>query len=101
MTAARLSRSMAGSRAVRSLSSARGRVSMRARSSPTTRGSRACPSRAASCAQSTAPVVVLTGTGTPAHVLAASDALAELLPRASRRHDGDLVAAVRELAAPV
>jgi pimeloyl-ACP methyl ester carboxylesterase len=45
----------------------------------------------------TAPVVVLSGPRTPAHVVAASDALAELLPAASRREDGDLVAAARML----
>jgi pimeloyl-ACP methyl ester carboxylesterase len=47
-----------------------------------------------------APIVVLSGPRTPSHVVAASDALAALLPRASRRHDGDLVAAARELMRP-
>ena len=48
-----------------------------------------------------APVVVLSGPRTPPHVVAASDALAELLPRASRRDDGDLAGAVREISAAV
>jgi len=46
-----------------------------------------------------APVVVLTGPATPPHVLAASDALAALLPAATRRADGDLAGAVGELLA--
>ena len=36
------------------------------------------------------PAVVLTTLGAPAHVVAAADALAALLPRAQREHDGDL-----------
>jgi pimeloyl-ACP methyl ester carboxylesterase len=43
------------------------------------------------------PAVVLTGPGSPAHVLAAADALAALLPEATRATDGDLAAAVRTL----
>jgi pimeloyl-ACP methyl ester carboxylesterase len=43
------------------------------------------------------PVVVLTGARTPEHLTAASDALAELLPSAERRTDGDVVAAVAAL----
>jgi pimeloyl-ACP methyl ester carboxylesterase len=45
------------------------------------------------------PAVVLTGPGTPAHVVAAADALAGLLPAARRADDGDLVAAARMLLA--
>ena len=45
------------------------------------------------------PAVVLTGPGTPAHVVAAADALAALLPAARRADDGDLVAAARTLLA--
>jgi pimeloyl-ACP methyl ester carboxylesterase len=45
------------------------------------------------------PAVVLTGPGTPAHVVAAADALAALLPAARRADDGDLVAAARSLLA--
>jgi pimeloyl-ACP methyl ester carboxylesterase len=45
----------------------------------------------------TAPAVVLTGPDSPAHVVAAADALAELLPAASRARDGDVAAAVRRL----
>ena len=44
-----------------------------------------------------APIVVLSGPATPPHVLAASDALAALLPAAARRTDGDLAGAVSEL----
>ena len=44
-----------------------------------------------------APVVVLTGPGSPPHVVAAADALDELLPAATRAYDGDPVAAVRAL----
>ena len=45
------------------------------------------------------PAVVLTGPGTPAHVVAAADALAALMPAARRADDGDLVAAARTLLA--
>ena len=45
------------------------------------------------------PAVVLTGPGTPAHVVAAADALAALLPAARRADDGDLAAAARTLLA--
>jgi pimeloyl-ACP methyl ester carboxylesterase len=41
-----------------------------------------------------APAVVLTGPSSPPHVVAAADALAALLPEATRATDGDLVAAV-------
>jgi pimeloyl-ACP methyl ester carboxylesterase len=44
------------------------------------------------------PACVLTGPRTPAHVLAAADALAALLPDVRRRADGDVVGAVRALA---
>jgi hypothetical protein len=40
---------------------------------------------------------VLTGPSSPPHVVAAADALAALLPEASRATDGDLAAAVRAL----
>ena len=40
------------------------------------------------------PVVVLTGPRSPAHLVAAADALAALLPSAERRADGDVVDAV-------
>ena len=40
------------------------------------------------------PAVVLTGAGSPPHIVAAADALAGLLPDARRFVDGDLVAAV-------
>ena len=43
------------------------------------------------------PAVVLTGPWSPPHVVAAADALADLLPVVSRATDGDLVAAVRRL----
>ncbi|HWC28005.1 MAG TPA: alpha/beta hydrolase [Solirubrobacteraceae bacterium] len=43
------------------------------------------------------PVAVVTGPRTPAHVVAAADAVAALLPRALRSRDGDVVAAVRSL----
>jgi pimeloyl-ACP methyl ester carboxylesterase len=43
------------------------------------------------------PIVVLTGPGSPAHIIAAADALAGLAPDARRREDGDLIAAVGEL----
>src|SRR3954451_21329019 len=46
-----------------------------------------------------APAVVLTGPGSPPHVVAAADALAGLLPSASRTHDGDLAGAVERLLA--
>jgi pimeloyl-ACP methyl ester carboxylesterase len=45
------------------------------------------------------PAVVLTGPGSPPHVVAAADALAGLLPAARRAHDGDLAAAARSLLA--
>ena len=43
------------------------------------------------------PMVVLTGPKTPAHIVAAADALGALLPGATRATDGDLAAAVRAL----
>jgi pimeloyl-ACP methyl ester carboxylesterase len=43
------------------------------------------------------PAVVLTGPWSPPHIVAAADALAELLPAARRADDGDLVAATRAL----
>jgi pimeloyl-ACP methyl ester carboxylesterase len=43
------------------------------------------------------PAVVLTTPGAPAHVVAAADALAALLPRAQREHDGDLASAAAAL----
>jgi pimeloyl-ACP methyl ester carboxylesterase len=43
------------------------------------------------------PAVVLTGPGSPPHIAAAADALARLLPAATRMTDGDLAAAVRGL----
>jgi pimeloyl-ACP methyl ester carboxylesterase len=43
------------------------------------------------------PAVVLTGPWSPPHIVAAADALAELLPGATRAGDGDLVAAARSL----
>ncbi|HEY7620518.1 MAG TPA: alpha/beta hydrolase [Solirubrobacteraceae bacterium] len=46
-----------------------------------------------------APAVVLTGPWSPPHVVAAADAVADLLPAARRAADGDLVAAVRSLLA--
>jgi pimeloyl-ACP methyl ester carboxylesterase len=45
------------------------------------------------------PAVVLTGPGSAPHVVAAADALAALLPGATRVVDGDLAAAVRALVA--
>jgi pimeloyl-ACP methyl ester carboxylesterase len=45
------------------------------------------------------PAVVLTGPWSPSHIVAAADALAELLPVVRRAEDGDLVAAVRTLLA--
>jgi pimeloyl-ACP methyl ester carboxylesterase len=45
------------------------------------------------------PAVVLTGPGSPPHIVAAADALAELLPAARRADDGDLAAAARDLLA--
>jgi pimeloyl-ACP methyl ester carboxylesterase len=45
------------------------------------------------------PAVVLTGPWSPPHVVAAADALAGLLPAATRADDGDLVAAARTLLA--
>ena len=45
------------------------------------------------------PAVVLTGPWSPPHIVAAADALAELLPDARRASDGDLVAAARSLLA--
>jgi len=44
-----------------------------------------------------APVVVVTGPATAPHLLAAADAVTELLPRARRAADGDLADAVRSL----
>jgi pimeloyl-ACP methyl ester carboxylesterase len=45
------------------------------------------------------PAIVLTGPGSPRHVVAAADALAGLMPTARRANDGDLVAAARALLA--
>jgi pimeloyl-ACP methyl ester carboxylesterase len=45
------------------------------------------------------PAVVLTGPWSPRHIVAAADALAELMPSARRADDGDLVAATRALLA--
>jgi 3-oxoadipate enol-lactonase len=45
------------------------------------------------------PAVVLTGPGSPPHVVAAADALTALLPAASQAGHGDLARAVRELLA--
>jgi hypothetical protein len=45
------------------------------------------------------PAVVLTGPWSPPHVVAAAEALAGLLPAATRADDGDLVAAVRSVLA--
>jgi pimeloyl-ACP methyl ester carboxylesterase len=45
------------------------------------------------------PVVVLTAERAPAHVAAAADALAALVPGAERRHDADIAAAVERLLA--
>jgi 3-oxoadipate enol-lactonase len=45
------------------------------------------------------PTVVLTGPGSPPHVVAAADALTALLPAASQAEHGDLARAVRELLA--
>ena len=45
------------------------------------------------------PAVVLTGPSSPSHVMAAADALAEVMPAARRANDGDPVAAVRALLA--
>jgi pimeloyl-ACP methyl ester carboxylesterase len=45
------------------------------------------------------PAVVLTGPGSPPHVVAAADALTALLPAASQADHGDLARAVRELLA--
>lgn len=45
------------------------------------------------------PVVVLTGPQSPAHIVAAADALAGLMPAARRADDGDLVVAARALLA--
>ena len=44
-----------------------------------------------------APVVVVTGPGTPAHVVAAADAVAALVPDARRVEDGSVVGAVLAL----
>jgi 3-oxoadipate enol-lactonase len=44
------------------------------------------------------PAVVLTGPASPRHVAAAADALARLLPAATRATDGDAAAAARALA---
>ncbi len=43
------------------------------------------------------PAVVLSGPSTPDHVAAAADALAALLPQATRARDGDMAAAARAL----
>jgi pimeloyl-ACP methyl ester carboxylesterase len=43
------------------------------------------------------PAVVVTGPSSPPHVVAAADALTELLPAARRAHDGDLAAAAQSL----
>jgi len=43
------------------------------------------------------PAVVLTGDGTPGHIVAAADALAGLMPLATRRIDGNLQDSVRSL----
>ena len=43
------------------------------------------------------PAVVLTGPWSPPHVVAAAEALAELLPAARRATDGDLAAAAQHL----
>jgi pimeloyl-ACP methyl ester carboxylesterase len=45
------------------------------------------------------PAVVLTGPSSPPHIVAAADALAALLPAASRVADGDIAAAARSLLA--
>jgi hypothetical protein len=45
------------------------------------------------------PAVVLTGPWSPPHIVAAAEALAELLPAARRVGDGDMVAAARGLLA--
>jgi pimeloyl-ACP methyl ester carboxylesterase len=45
----------------------------------------------------TLPAVVLTGPESPSHIVAAADALEALLPGATRRADGDIAAAVRDL----
>jgi pimeloyl-ACP methyl ester carboxylesterase len=45
------------------------------------------------------PAVVLTSPWSPPHIVAAADALANLLPAARRATDGDLVAAARSLLA--
>jgi pimeloyl-ACP methyl ester carboxylesterase len=42
-----------------------------------------------------APAVVLTSSAAPAHVVAAADAVAGLIPRAQRRHGDELAAATR------
>jgi pimeloyl-ACP methyl ester carboxylesterase len=43
------------------------------------------------------PAIVLTGPWSPPHIVAAAEALAELLPDVERATDGDLVAAARRL----
>jgi pimeloyl-ACP methyl ester carboxylesterase len=43
------------------------------------------------------PAVVLTGPWSPPHIVAAAEALADLLPDARRATDGDLVAAARRM----
>jgi 3-oxoadipate enol-lactonase len=45
------------------------------------------------------PAIVLTGPGSPRHIVAAADALAELMPAARRADDGDLAVAARALLA--
>jgi hypothetical protein len=42
---------------------------------------------------------VLTGPTSPPHIMAAAEALADLLPAARRARDGDLAAAARDLLA--
>ncbi|HEX4364561.1 MAG TPA: alpha/beta hydrolase [Solirubrobacteraceae bacterium] len=46
------------------------------------------------------PAIVLTGSATPAHILAAADVLAELMPAAQRATDGDVVSAALALLEP-
>jgi pimeloyl-ACP methyl ester carboxylesterase len=43
------------------------------------------------------PAAIVTSPGAPPHVLAAADALAGLIPQATRSHDGDLSTAVRAM----
>lgn len=46
------------------------------------------------------PVAVVTGPDSAAHVVAAADAIAQLVPQARRAGDGDVIAAVRSLLQP-